>query len=71
MDEQRSDQIQSMYEGYVETTKEPTAAALLVLAEQLADIDHQIALGVRKGLFGIGASDGQSILELNLRGGSN
>jgi hypothetical protein len=66
--------VLSDYAQAVKKTKDPTAAAILVLADrvaqegetlsaQLKDFDHQLCIGIRLGLFGTGAGDRSSILD--------
>jgi len=50
------------------TTNDSTAAALLTLAhvldKHLENFDHQICMGIRKGLFGNDSGNKESILDL-------
>jgi hypothetical protein len=64
------------FEQALMITKDPTAAALLVLANGIQDLDathahgladslgHQICLGIRKGIFGYNADDDSNVLNL-------
>ncbi len=63
------------YEEAFAVCKDPTAAAILVLAHQISALehhaakateslegfDHQICMGIRKGLFGAAAEENASI----------
>jgi hypothetical protein len=58
----------SEYRDFIAEEVEPTAAAILVLASRIDrllddELGHQIAMGVRKGLFGAAAGDHATIDE--------
>lgn len=62
--------INQDYEAFLETTDDPVAAALLVLAsnvEKIANamsdggLGHEICMGIRHGLFGAHADDNVSL----------
>ncbi len=59
------ERIENLFEINWDVTKEPLAAALLVLAQIVTEgvehIDHHIALGIRYGLFGADAADNASV----------
>jgi hypothetical protein len=58
-------QVMEIFNQMSEEAGETTASALLVLAVVLRDsfkeLDHALALGIRKGLFGADASDNESL----------
>lgn len=66
-------EVKSDFEEALELTGEPTSAAILVLAAQVREhaatflldsFGHQICMGIRMGLFGFGANDYSSIVDL-------
>ncbi|MBY0313766.1 MAG: hypothetical protein K2W85_17000 [Phycisphaerales bacterium] len=70
------DIVESAYEHYLQTTRDPQAAALLCVASALMDIakstkaltddslGHEICMGIRHGLFGANASSSHTIAEV-------
>ncbi len=62
--------IDEVYEMYLKKTKNPVAAAILVMAGEIQalsdDLDHNICMGMRNGIFGNGSSEHSSVLDLDL-----
>lgn len=63
------EEILEYYEEAFEKTKDPVAASLLVLANEIDGssrvLDHKIALGIRHGIFGSEASDKASVMGMD------
>lgn len=48
--------IEWKFKNHLSVAKDPVAASILVLVECLSDIDHQICMGIRYGVYGAEAS---------------